>query len=107
MKSFFIIRVFVFAMLIGGLVSFSAAAADENTCTFKAVMGKVHLTIWDEDSGQDRQDKIFEGWLKPQERQKIKSSTGLIVFSYQMANEDRSYGDNHRTCKNGKTIHVP
>ena len=80
---------------------------DENTCTLKADADKVHITVWDEDSGQDRQGKIFEGWLESDESKKIQSTTGFIVFSYKEAEDNRSYGDNHRTCKNGNTIRVP
>jgi len=97
----------VLTILFAGLFLFSDAAADENTCTFKADANKVHITVWDEDSGQDRQDKIFEGWLESGEEKKIQSTTGFIVFSYKEAEDDRSYGDNHKTCKSGNTIRVP
>ena len=97
----------VLTILFAGLFLFSDAAADENTCTFKADMNKVHITVWDEDSGQDRQDKIFEGWLESGQEKKIQSTTGFIVFSYKAANDDRSHGDNHKTCKGGNTIRVP
>ena len=63
--------------------------------------------MWDEDSDQDRQDKIFEGWLESGEEKKIQSATGFIVFSYKQSEDDRSYGDNHETCKGGNTIRVP
>ncbi len=96
-----------FAILIAGLFVFSGAAADENTCTFKADTNKVHITVWDEDSEGERQGKIFEGQLKSGERKKVQSTTGFIVFSYKIADDDRSYGDNHTTCKSGNTIRVP
>ncbi len=107
MKPIAITRLAVFSILIAGLFPSFDAAADENTCTFKADAGKVHITVWDEDSGEDRQGKIFEGWLKSGERKKVQSTTGFIVFSYKEAVDDRSYGDNHRTCKSGNTIRVP
>ena len=107
MKPVSIIRLAVFSILIAGFFLFSGAAADENTCTFKADSNKVHITVWDEDSEEDRQGKIFEGWLKSGERKKVQSTTGFIVFSYKVAVDDRSYGDNHRTCKSGNTIRVP
>ena len=97
----------VFAILVASLFPFVNAAADENTCMIKADAGKVHVTVCDEDSGQDRQDKIFEGWLKSGEEKKIQSTTGFIVFSYKEAEDDRSYGDNHKTCEGGNTIRVP
>jgi hypothetical protein len=45
--------------------------------------------------------------MKSGERHKITSKTGFIVFSYQLADDDRSYGDNHRNFKNGNIIRVP
>ena len=107
MKRIFIPLLAAFTILIAGLFLSLDAAADDKTCTFKADANKVHLVVWDEDSDGDRQGKIFEGWLKSGERKKIKSTTGFIVFSYKVADDDRSYGDNHRTCKSGNTIRVP
>ena len=83
------------------------AAAEDKNCTFKADAKKVHIIVWDEDSEEDRQGKIFEGQLDSGERKKIQSNTGFIVFSYKLAGDDRSYGDNHRTCKNANAIRVP
>ena len=97
----------VLAILVASFFPFVAAVANDKTCTLKADAKKVHVTVWDEDSGQDRQDKIFEGWLESNEEKKIKSTTGFIVFSYKVADDDRSYGDNHKTCKGGNTIRVP
>ena len=97
----------IFAILIAGLFLSFVAVADDNICILQADVDKVHVTVWDEDSGQDRQDKIFEGWLKSGEQKKIQSTTGFIVFSYREAEDDRSYGNNHKTCKGGNTIRVP
>lgn len=97
----------VFTIFVSGLFPFMDAAAEDKTCVFKADAKKVHITVWDEDSEEDRQGKIFEGSLKSGERKKIQSTTGFIVFSYKLAGDDRSYGDNHRTCKSGNTIKVP
>ena len=97
----------VLSILIANLFLSFGAAADENTCTFKADADKVYLTVWDEDSEEDRKGKIFEGWLESGERKKVQSATGFIVYSYKEAEDDRSYGDNHKTCKGGNTIRVP
>ncbi len=107
MKSIPLILLSIFTILTTGLHPVLDAAAEDMTCIFKADAGKVHITVWDEDSEQDRQDKIFEGWLKSEQRQKVTSKTGFIVFSYKLANDDRSYGDHNRTCKNGNIIRVP
>ena len=95
------------AILLASFSPFVAAIANDNVCTLKADANKVHVTVWDEDSGQDRQGRIFEGWLESNEEKNIKSNTGFIVFSYKVAGDDRSYGDNHKTCKGGNTIRVP
>ena len=97
----------IFTIIVASFFPFFAAVASDNTCTLKADANKVHVTVWDEDSGQDRQGKIFEGWLESNEEKTIKSTTGFIVFSYKQAGDDRSYGDNHKTCKGGNTIRVP
>ena len=97
----------VITALFAGLFLLSDAAADENTCTFKAASNKVRITVWDEDSGGDRQDKIFEGWLGAGAEKKVQSTTGFIVYSFKEAEDDRSYGDNHKACKGGNTIRVP
>ena len=97
----------VFTIFVSGLFPFRDAAAEDKTCVFKADAKKVHLTVWDEESEEERQGKTFEGTLESGERKKIQSATGQIVFSYKLAGDDRSYGDNHRTCKSGNTIRVP
>ena len=107
MRSLYFAIFAVFSILFAGLLWFSDAAADENTCILKAAAGKVHVIVYDEDSDQDRQDKIFEGWLKSGEQQKLQSTTGFIVYSYKKPEDDRSYGDNHKQCKGGNTIRVP
>ena len=107
MRSLYFPLLTVLMILFAGFFWFSDAAAGENTCMFKADSNKVHIRVWDEDSGQDRQDKIFEGWLESGEEKKIQSTTGFIVFSYKEAEDDRSYGDNHKTCKGGDIIRVP
>ena len=81
--------------------------AADNTCVLKADSGRVYIAVWDDDSDGDRQEKIFEGWLEAGDRQTINSKTGYIDYSYQLADDDRSYGDNFKTCSGGNTIRVP
>jgi hypothetical protein len=97
----------VLAILVASFLPLGAAVANDKTCTLKADANKVHVTVWDEDSGQDRQGRIFQGWLESNDEKEIKSNTGFIVFSYKLAGDDRSYGDHHKTCKGGNTIRVP
>ena len=107
MRSLYFSLFAAFSILFAGFLWFSDAAADENTCIIKVDTDKIHLIVYDEDSDQDRQDKIFEGWLKSGQLQKLQSATGFIVYSYKKPEDDRSYGDNHKRCKGGNTIRVP
>ena len=103
------ISVMIVVFIIGVVVSlfpFAGAVANDTTCVLRSDLGKVHVTVWDEDSGGDRQDKIFEGWLESGQRKTIQSSTGYINLSYKSADSDRSYGENY-TCKGGNTIRIP
>ena len=97
----------VFAFLIASFFPLVAAVANDKTCTFKADATRVYVTVWDEDSEEERQGQIFEGWLEPGEEIQIQSITGYIVFSYKEAEDERPYGDNHKTCNGGNTIRVP
>jgi uncharacterized protein YxeA len=107
MKSIFIPIISVFISIIAGLFLCFDAAADENTCTLIADENKVHIVVWDENSEEERQNKIFEGWLEPGEEKNIQSTTGFIVFSYKEAEDDRTFGDNHEICKDGNIIQIP
>ena len=97
----------VLAILIASFFPFVAAVANDKTCRLVADETKVHVIVWDEDSEEERQGKIFEGWLESGQEKKIHSTTGFIVYSYKLAVDDRSYGDNHKRCKGGNTIRVP
>ena len=107
MKRISISKMAFLAIVVTSLFPFVDAVADDKICSFKADVGKVHLTVWDEDSDGDRQGKIFEGWLQSGASQTIKSATGYINFSYKLADDDRSYGGENRSCKGGNTIRVP
>jgi hypothetical protein len=41
----------IFAILIAGLFLSFVAVADDNICILQADVDKVHVTVWDEDSG--------------------------------------------------------
>ena len=107
MKRITLSKMTFLAIISISILPFFNVVADANTCVLKADMNKVYISVWDDDSDGDRQDKIFEGWLESGERQKIKSGTGYIDFSYKLANDYRSYGDNPKTCSGDNTIQVP
>ena len=107
MKNIPLFKMAFFAIISLSILAIFNSVADANTCVLKSDISKVYITVWDDDSDGNRQDKIFEGWLKSGKRQAIKSQTGYIDFSYKSANDDRSYGDNLKTCSGGNTIRVP
>ncbi|MGD8990444.1 MAG: hypothetical protein PVI00_03205 [Desulfobacterales bacterium] len=107
MKRISFSKMAIIVITVSSLLPFFDAAADDTTCVLKSDMAKIYITVWDDDSDGDRQGKIFEGWLESGERQTIKSQTGYIDFSYKLADDDRSYGDNFKICSGGNTIRVP
>ncbi|MEE9497146.1 MAG: hypothetical protein V3V39_11520 [Desulfobacterales bacterium] len=107
MKGISITILTVFAILIVGLFPLFDAAADAQTCMFKADTEDVHVFAWDEDNNRERMDKVFEGWIKAGQEVQIRSQTGLITYNYKERSSDRSYGDNHAECKNGNSIRLP
>ena len=107
MKHIFLSKLAFLVITVASLFPFFDAVADDKTCVLKSDMAKVYITVWDDDSDGDRQGKIFEGWLETGERRTIKSQTGYIDYSYKLADDDRSYGDNFKTCSGGNTIRVP
>ncbi len=107
MKRLSLSKLAFLVIAVASLLPFFDAVADDKTCVLKSDMAKVYITVWDDDSDGDRQGKIFEGWLESGKCQTIKSQPGYIDYSYKLANDDRSYGDNFKTCSGGNTIRVP
>jgi len=50
---------------------------------------------------------LYQGTIPKGQKQLVQSSQGKIKFSYQLSSEDRTYGDNHADCTNGKVISSP
>ena len=48
----------VFTIFVSGFLPLRDAAAEDKTCVFKADAKKVHITVWDEDSEEERQGKV-------------------------------------------------
>jgi hypothetical protein len=107
MRRIYIPALAIFTILVAGALPFFDAAADDKNCTLRADEEDVHVFVWDEDSEGARKDELFEGWIKKGYEKQIRSMTGLVTFNYRRSSDERSYGDNHATCKNGNTIRVP
>ncbi len=107
MKGIYVPILAVLAILASSLFPFVDAVAENTTCILIAGSEKVRVVVWDRGSSGNRLGEILGGWLEKGDRQKIKSNTGSISFSYQLAHDDKSFGDNRQTCKNGNTFQVP
>ena len=97
----------IFVVIIAGFLLSVNAAADDNMCLLKAQKGKFYVTVWNANIKQERQDKIFEGWIVSPELKEIKSRTGLIVIRYKKSDDDRPSGDKQETCEREEIIRIP
>ncbi len=59
------------------------------------------------DPDQVLEKVLYQGVIRKRQSQFINSSTGKIIFSYQRSSDDRTYGDNHADCVNGRVITIP
>lgn len=80
MKPLYLIRLSVFSILVAGLFPFLDAAADDKTCVLKADVAKVYVVVWDEDSEEERQDKILKIGLNQENAIKLKAPP-VLLFS--------------------------
>jgi hypothetical protein len=94
-------------LLIALLYFAPVAAADDKWCWLEATIERayVYVTEWDEDGANE--NRLWEGWIEQDERQKITSARGQINYDYRLASDDRTYGDNSADCDNGNTVTIP
>ncbi len=107
MKSMMISRMVFLTIAATILFPIVYATADDNTCLLKAREGKFYVTIWNANFKQERQDKIFEGWIVSPELKEIKSRSGLIVINYKKIDNDRFSEDKQETCDREEIIRIP
>jgi len=102
-----IIALALFSSLLTNLFLPSAIWADDKSCWIEASMEKVHVRVTEMDADGSGKTMLWAGWIEQGDRQRIESTRGQITFSYQMASEDRTYGDNSTFCSNGNTVSIP
>ena len=102
-----IIALGLLALLLTNLLFPPAIWADDKSCWIEASMEKVHVHVTEMDADGAGETTLWEGWIEQGDRQRIESTRGQIIFSYRIASEDRTYGDNSTTCSNGNTVSIP
>ena len=102
-----IIALGLFALLLTNLLFSSAIWADDKSCWLEASMEKVHVYVTEMDADGSGETTLWGGWIEQGDRQRIESTRGQIIFSYRMASEDRTHGDNSTFCGNGNTVSIP
>ena len=85
----------------------AVAPADEKWCWLEATIEKAYVYVTEMDEDGANETRLWEGWIEPDERQKIKSARGQISYDYRLASDDRTYGDNSADCDNGNTVTIP
>jgi len=102
-----IIALALFSLLLTNLFFSSAIWAEDKSCWIEASMEKVHVYVTEMDADGSGETKLWGGWIEQGDRQRIESTRGQIIFSYRMASEDRTHGDNSTFCGNGNTVSIP
>ena len=97
----------VMAIVLTHLLFAYNTAAEDTSCYLRPVMDDVKLYVYEFEPGSTIEKHLFKGIVKKGDKQMIESTTGKIVFSYQVVTEDRSYGDNRERCVRGNWINVP
>lgn len=99
----------ILTIILTCLISSLEAMAQDKSCWFEATgPDDVYLMIR-EKSGPDesREIVVWEGWIKKYQQKQFTSQTGEIRYDYRLSSDNRTYGDNHRSCAEGNIIHIP
>jgi len=110
MRKFFISTVLIgFILTLAGAISPVASSAEDKTCWFKAGGAYDVYFVIREKTGSDgdREEVMWEGWVKKYKKKHYVSKTGKVRYDYKTSIDDSIVGDNHASCKNGHVIHVP
>ena len=107
LANIYIITIGLLALLLTNLLFPTAIWADDKSSWLEASMEKVHVYVTEMDADGSGETTLWEGWIEQGDRQRIESTQGQIIFSYRMASEDRTHGDNSTFCGNGNTVSIP
>ena len=107
MQTFLKFSLVIIALLFTPIYFPSVAQADEHVCWIEATVEKTYVYVTELDADGANETRLWEGWIKQDQRQKIVSSRGRISYDYRQASDDRTYGDNPADCDNDNTITIP
>jgi hypothetical protein len=99
----------ILTILLTCLIAPLEAMAQDKSCWFEAAgPDDVYLMIR-EKTGPDesREIVVWEGWIKKYQQKQFTSQTGEIRYDYRLSSDNRTYGDNHRSCEDGNIIRIP
>jgi len=99
----------ILTILLTGLISPAKGIGQDKSCRFEATgPDDVYLVIREKTGpGETREIIVWEGWIKKYQQKQYTSQTGQVRYDYRLSSGDRTYGDNHRSCEDGKTIRIP
>lgn len=99
----------ILTILLTGLISPAKAIGQDKSCQFEATgPDDVYLVIREKTGpGETREIVVWEGWVKKDQKKPYASQTGQVRYDYRLSSDERTYGDNHRSCEDGKTIRIP
>jgi len=91
------------------LISPGEAIAQDKSCWFEAAgPDDVYLEIREKTGpGETRETGVWEGWIKKYQKMQYTSKTGQVRYDYRLSSDDRTQGDNHSSCEDGKIIRIP
>jgi len=99
----------IFVILFSAVVSPLRADRRDLFCYLEATTVDVKVVVWEEDRQGNKGPLIWQGLVKPGNRQRINTRTGGIRLSsstYVNTNNALS-GDTSRWCEEGSTVGVP
>ena len=101
---------FISTVLFMGYMLPVDTSAAQYTCAIKGGRQDAYVVVtdYDRDGNPMRQrGERFQGVIKKNQKQEIKSLFGRIRYSYRLYNQSRSSGRNFENCEGGKTIQLP
>ena len=103
------ILLIIVAILLSGLFLVPEAIGQDKSCQFEATgPDDVYLVIREKTGpGETREYVTWEGWVKKYQQKQHASQTGRVRYDYRLSSDDRTIGDNHSPCEDGKIIRIP
>ncbi len=103
----------ILAVLLAVFLFPFEASASHNSCRIKAGSNEVQVRVFDRDQDGNpirnafTYGEIWKGVIKKGQSKSLKSSHGLINYSFRSLSDSRTYGGNFSTCTHGEIIRIP